>query len=184
MRLGFLCWTFLTFWNTSGGYLIQTFNSQTLRDGFWQFLIILIQNNLAPKRYSQKFSKLNWEKMAPRHLLKSQKYWNCKVLLAIIATTIRHSNSLFVLYYCSSQCRRLLKLLMKWDQFINNYQKSTLGGPMMKQFVLHILYVLPRHTNIIIFSMNTLPDVYICSHRKKSAPLLPEGTVKCTHLAA
>ena len=136
MRLGFLCWTFLTFWNTSGGYLIQTFNSQTLRDGFWQFLIILIQNNLAPKRYSQKFSKLNWEKMAPRHLLKFQKYWNCKVLLAIIATTIRHSNSLFVLYYCSSQCRRLLKLLMKWDQFINNYQKSTLGGPMMKQFVL------------------------------------------------
>ena len=26
--------------------------------------------------------------------------------------------------------------------------------------------------------MNVLPDVYICSHRKKSAPLLPDGTVK------
>ena len=23
--------------------------------------------------------------------------------------------------------------------------------------------------------------VYICVHRKKRAPLLPEGTVKCTH---
>ena len=29
--------------------------------------------------------------------------------------------------------------------------------------------------------MNVLPDVYICSHRKRSAPLLPEETVKCTH---
>ena len=26
--------------------------------------------------------------------------------------------------------------------------------------------------------MNVLPDLYICSHRKKSAPLLPEGPVK------
>ena len=31
LRLGFPCWTVLTFWNTSGGYLTQTFNSQTLR---------------------------------------------------------------------------------------------------------------------------------------------------------
>ena len=31
------------------------------------------------KRYSQKFSKLNWEKIAWRHLLNSQKHWNCKV---------------------------------------------------------------------------------------------------------
>ena len=31
--------------------------------------------------------------------------------------------------------------------------------------------------------MNVLPDVYNCSLRKKSVPLLPEGTVKCTHLA-
>ena len=32
--------------------------------------------------------------------------------------------------------------------------------------------------------MNVLPDVYICPLRKKSAPLLPEGTVtvKNTHL--
>ena len=35
----------------------------------------------------------------------------------------------------------------------------------------------------LIFLINGLPDVYICSLRKKSAPLLPEGTVKCTHLA-
>ena len=49
---------------------------------------------------------------------------------------------------------------------------------------------LPRHTNImtdkrftVIFLMNVLPDVYICSHRKKISPLLPDGAVKCTHNA-
>ena len=29
-----------------------------------------------------------------------------------------------------------MKLLMKWVQLFNNYQKSTLGGSMMKQFVM------------------------------------------------
>ena len=29
--------------------------------------------------------------------------------------------------------------------------------------------------------MNVLPDVHICSHRQKSAPFLPEGTVKCIY---
>ena len=29
-----------------------------------------------------------------------------------------------------------MKLLMKWAQLFNNYQKSSLGGSMMKQFVL------------------------------------------------
>ena len=62
-------------------------------------LIIVSQNNLARKRDSQKFSKPNWEKIAWRHFLKSKKYWNCKVLLDIIATTIIQLNSLFVLYY-------------------------------------------------------------------------------------
>ena len=141
LRLAFICWTALTFWNTSGGFLTQTFNSQTLRGDLKWFLIILSQNNLAPKRYSQKFSKLNWEKIAWRHLLKSQKYWNCKVLLDIIATTITQLNSLFVLYYWSSYCKRLIKLLMKCAQFINNYQKSTLGGPMVKQFVLQSCFL-------------------------------------------
>ena len=101
LRLGFLCWAVLTFWNISGGYLTQTFNSQTLR-GDLIFLRTLSPNNLASKRYSQKFSKLNWEKIAWRHILKPQKYWNCKVLLDIIATTITQLNSLFVLYYWSS----------------------------------------------------------------------------------
>ena len=36
----------------------------------------------------------------------------------------------------------------------------------------------------IIFLINVLPDVYICSHRKKRAPLVLEGTVKCTHIAS
>ena len=86
--------------------------------------------------------------------------------------------------------RRLMKLYMKWALFINNYQKSTLGGPMMKQFVfqscLFMIYwnLLIWQTKGLIFLMNLLPDLYICSLRKKSAPLLPEGTVKCSHLAA
>ena len=34
-----------------------------------------------------------------------------------------------------------------------------------------------------MFLMNVLPDMYICPLRKRSARLLPEVTVKCTHLA-
>ena len=82
--------------------------------------------------------------------MKSQKYWNCKVLFGIITTIITQLSSLFLLYYWSFQCRCLIKLLMKWAQFINNYQKSTLGGPMTKQFVCSpVFYVLVRHANII-----------------------------------
>ena len=109
------------------------------------------QNNVPLERHCQKFSKLYWEKIVWRHLLKSPKYGICKVLLAIITTTITQLGSLFVLYYWSSHCRSLRKLLMKWTQFINNYQKSILGGPTIKQFVLQacFFYVLPRHTNIM-----------------------------------
>ena len=59
------------------------------------FLIISSQKNLEPKRYSQKFSKFNWEKLAWRHLLKPPKYWNCKVLIDNIAAAITQLNSLF-----------------------------------------------------------------------------------------
>ena len=31
--------------------------------------------------------------------------------------------------------------------------------------------------------MNVLPEVYVCSLRKKDAPLLPERTLICTLLA-
>ena len=61
---------------------------------------------------------------------------------------------------------------------------------MTKQFVLQSCFfcLLPMHTNImtkgLIFLIKVLPDVYICSLRRKSAPLLPAGTVKRTHLAA
>ena len=43
-----------------------------------------------------------------------------------------------------------MKLLMKLAQFINNYQKSTLGGTMAKQFVLQswFFHVLLRHTRL------------------------------------
>ena len=144
-----------------------------------------------PKRYSKKFSKLNWEKIARWHLLKLQKYWNCKVFLCLKLITITQLSSLFVLYFWSSYCRCLIKLLMKWTQFINNYQKSTLRGPMKKQFVLHSCFfmyylgiLIPCQIKGSIFLMNVLPDMYICSLRKKTTPLLPEGTVKCIHLAA
>ena len=39
------------------------------------------------------------EKVTQIHLLKSQKYWNCKLLFDIITTTLTQLNSLFVLYY-------------------------------------------------------------------------------------
>ena len=41
----------------------------------------------------------NWEKIAWGYLLKSQKYWNCKVLLDITTTNITQLNPLFVSYY-------------------------------------------------------------------------------------
>ena len=31
----------------------------------------------------------------------------------------------------------------------------------------------------LIFLMNVLPDTYISFHKKKSPPLLPQGTVEC-----
>ena len=59
-----------------------------------------------------------------------------------------------------------MKLLMKWAKFINNSQKSTLGAPMMKQFVLQscFFYVLPRHTNILTDKGFNLFDAAICVH--------------------
>ena len=133
LRSGFLCWTVWPFWKTSGGCLTQILK---------RWLTIILSHNNCTQRYSQKFSNLNWEKVARRHLLKSQKCWNCKGLLGIIATTITKLNSLLVLHYWSSLCRRLLKLLIKWAQFINNYQKFTLGGSMTKQFFLKSCFVM------------------------------------------
>ena len=60
-----------------------------------------------------------------------------------------------------------MKLLMKWAQFINNYQKSTLGGPMMKQFVLQSCFLLRRNTNIMT---------------DKGINLFDECAVRCVHL--
>ena len=109
LRLDFLSWTVLRFWNTSGGFLTQTFNSQTLR-GDW-------------------------------HLLKSQKYWNCKALLGIITNTITQLNYLFLLYYSSSYCQTFDETIDEMAQFINNYQKSAPGIPITKQFVLQSCFL-------------------------------------------
>ena len=98
----------------------------------------------SPRRYNLKFSKLNWEKIAQRHLLKSQKYWK-----SVSVSQISHHNTfeflvwscLFVLYLWSSYCGCLIKLLMKWAHFINNYHKSILGGPRKKQFVFQSCFL-------------------------------------------
>ena len=91
------CWTVLTFWNISVGYLTQTFNSLNLRLRIQNIFEIIFFNfwviKTSPKRYSQKFSKLNWEKIARRQLLKSQ---NCLKI-----TSMTKLSPLFVLYFLS-----------------------------------------------------------------------------------
>ena len=82
----------------SGGYLTQTVNSWTFRE---RSLKTQKQNHR--KYISQKFSKLNLEKIARTHL--SQKYWHCKVFLYLRLTTITKLNFLFVLYFWFSYCR-------------------------------------------------------------------------------
>ena len=47
--------------------------------------------------------------------------------------------------------------------------------------------ILQSHSNIVAdkglnLLMNVLPDVYICPPKRKSAPFLPKGAVKCTQL--
>ena len=58
---------------------------------------------------------------------------------------------------------------MKWVQFVNNYQKTKLGRPVMKQFVLQSCFcVLPRHNNIMTV---------------KGFNLFDECTSRCVHLS-
>ena len=84
--------------------------------------------------------------------LKSQKY--ILELQRVSLFQINHHNTVeflvcvvFLVLLLYSRC--LIKFMMKWDQFMNNYQNFTLGGPMKKQFLLQscFFYVLPRHTN-------------------------------------
>ena len=61
---------------------------------------------------------------------------------------------------------------MKRAQFINNYQKYTLGGPMKKPSILGlssilVFHLLPRHTNIMI---------------DKGFNLFDECAARCVHL--
>ena len=88
-------------------------------------------------------------------------------------TTITQLNFLFLLYFWSLQCRYLIKLLIKWIQFISNYQKYTLRKPMKKQVASPVFYVLPRHNNImtdkgfIIFDDCGSRSVYLFPHEEK-----------------
>ena len=93
--------------------------------------------------------------------MKSPKNWNYKGFLCLKLATMTQLNSLFVLYFWSSFCRCLIKLMMKWAQFLNNYQKSTLREPRKKQFVLHscfFMYYLGIYTNIMIDKVFDLFD--------------------------
>ena len=108
----------------------------------------LSQNIPAPKRYSQKFSKLIWKKIAWRYLLKSQKYWNCKALLHIKATTSTELNSLFTI--------DRLSVDVWWSYRWNGpnssvttkvYTRSTKDEAIC--LAVLFFYVLPRHANIM-----------------------------------
>ena len=121
------------------------------------------QNNLAPKRYSQKFSKLNWEKIAWRHLLKSQKYWNCKVLLGIITTTITQLNSLFVWIPCIIDPLCVDVWWSSWWNGPNSSQLSKVYSRRTTDEAVLFFCVITRHTNIKTDKrlINVLPGVYI-----------------------
>ena len=87
----------------------------SLEHGDLKYFKVIFNNiwviSTSPKKYNQKFPKLNWEKISWGHLLKSQKYWNCKVFLCLKLATTTQLNSLFVLYFWSSSyCRYLMKL--------------------------------------------------------------------------
>ena len=71
-------------------------------------------------------------------------YKNIVVFLCLKLTTLTQLNFLLELYFWSSYCKWL-------NKSSNNYQKSTLGRPMKKQFVLQscFFYVLPRYTCIM-----------------------------------
>ena len=79
-----------------------------------------------------------------------KKFWNCKVFLCLKLITITQLNFLFVLYFWSSYCRFLKTFLMKWAQFINNYQKFNTRKTSEEAVRLAVFfYVLPRHINIM-----------------------------------
>ena len=69
----------------------------------------------------------------------------------MIATTIIQLISLFVLYYWSYQCRCLIKLLMKWAQFIitvkSLQQENQWWSNLSCSLVFHVLL---RHTTRMI----------------------------------
>ena len=62
-----------------------------------------------------------------------------------------------------------------------NFEKIAIYIYIYNIYNIYILYIYIMSKGLI-FLMNALPDVFICSLRKKSAPL-PEGTLECTHLA-
>ena len=93
------------------------------------------------------------------------------MLLCLIINTITQLNSLFVSYYWSSYSKCLINLLMKWVQFINKCQGSSLREPIKKQFVLQFcfFYLLSRYTNIMT---------------DKGFNLFDKCALRCVHLSS
>ena len=59
------------------------------------------------------------------------------------------------------------------------YTRRTSGKAIIVQDCF--LDVLLKHSNMVADKvLNLFDDMYICPIRRKSAPLLPEGTKKCT----
>ena len=115
-----------------------------------------------------------------------QKYWNCKVFLCIKLTTITKINFLLVLYFWSSYCRCLKKLLIKRTKFINSVYTKKANKEAVCLAVL-FFHVLPRHTNIMtgkgfnVFDECASRCVYLFPQEEEFTFFL-EGTVKCTYL--
>ena len=70
------------------------------------------------------------------------------MFLCLKLTTITHLNFLLVLYFWSSYCRCLKKLLIKWAHFINKRLHLKTNEEAVCLAVL-FFYVLTRHTNTI-----------------------------------
>ena len=86
---------------------------------------------------------------------------------------------LFIIYICAA-ARHLL---------FREYSKYTILDIQSRSVKFTLLLVYAKISSNISFlskrhkAINALLNVYICALKKRSAPLIPEDTIKCTDLA-
>ena len=86
---------------------------------------------------------------------------------------------LFIIYICAA-ARHLL---------FREYSKYTILDIQFRSVKFTLLLVYAKISSNISFlskrhkAINVLLNVYICALKKRSAPLIPEDTIKCTDLA-